>query len=495
MNIFLQFLTAVWFLRIFGNVCSFARLWYIKEYRFDRMRIHLGTPEGRRLYVPPWRRPPVSPKSVSLIGGTLVVLGAFFLVIPLPLILRLVLVDILSFPVTALIVGCLRMPTWVYHRVIIARAVSLLRHHRPMVVIGITGSYGKTSVKEYLGTILGSQYRVLTTEASKNAPIGIAEVIIRRLQPEHGYFIVEMGAYKPGEIRFMADMVRPEIGIVTAINAQHQDLFGSVEGTVRAKYELLGGLSGMRIGVMNTDNSYVCHMARDARKDGVHVWAVGRGKQTGDAAEEAITFGSVKDTPDGVTFEVQYRGKRATVTAHVLGLHQATNIALAIAAACAAGMKFSDAVRAAEMIRPYRKTMEPFKTSGGALVINDTFNNNPDAALAAIAYLASRPHGRFLVFQPMIELGSFAAESHRRVGEAAGRVCDGIILTNSDHEKEFLSGVRGSGGAATVSVLTAREGARRLYSAVTSGDTVLFKGKESETMLRRFMELAAATKP
>ena len=107
----------------------------------------------------------------------------------------------------------LNAPTGIYHKLLIAKAIRKLRDHKSMIVIGITGSYGKTTTKEYLASILSTRFRVLKTEASKNSPIGIAEVILRKLTSQHEVFVVEMGAYKIGEIAEMAAMARPQIGI------------------------------------------------------------------------------------------------------------------------------------------------------------------------------------------------------------------------------------------------------------------------------------------
>jgi len=249
-------LSILWCARLLLNLLSYIQLWYVKEYRFDRMLIHLKTKQGKRLLFLPWRRPPLKPKACFIfIASALVLLGIYF-ILPLFIIWKLFFMDILLFPITAVFVLIAKVPTWIYHGILIRKAINKLQSHKKMIVIGITGSYGKTSTKEILATILGTKFKTLKTEASKNSPIGIAEVILSKLTPDDEVFIVEMGAYKPGEIREMCKIVKPSIGIVTAINEQHQDLFGSIDATVKAKYELIQGLNDGKIAIFNADNRY-----------------------------------------------------------------------------------------------------------------------------------------------------------------------------------------------------------------------------------------------
>ena len=269
MNNILIFL---WWIRIVANVLSYIQLWWVKEYRFDRMMVHLGTPQGKRFLIPVWKRPPISPKSVTLTIGTLVFLGWLFFRLPFSWLINLALVDVISFPLTFPLIALVNLATKLYHLVQIRRAVMKLRAHEPMRVVGITGSYGKTSTKEYLAAILSTKYKVLKTVDSKNSPIGIAEVVLRDLQSDTQIFVVEMGAYKRGEIANMSAMVKPRIGIITAINPQHQDLFGTIENTMAAKYELIAGLRGHKLGIFNADDPRVRKMSEWAKRDGRDVW-------------------------------------------------------------------------------------------------------------------------------------------------------------------------------------------------------------------------------
>lgn len=505
-------------------------LWWRKEYRWDRMLIHLKTPQGKSTligktnilfllllalwFVPvlrdwitvvlsacvavlavayirkfsQWFLPPISPKVVVLCVSLCIAISVAVMVLPFPEIISLAVADLLLFPVSALLVAAMGIPTRIVHRMRIRQAVMRLRSHAPMTVVGVTGSYGKTSVKEYLSAILESRMRTLKTEASKNSPIGIAETVLRLLTPEHAAFVVEMGAYKPGEIRDMAGMVRPEVGIVTAINPQHQDLFGSLERTMQAKYELLAGLTGKRIAIVNLDDARTRDMGAWAKRDGCEVWGwtiAGGGKTIGEAGYARIFRASgITHSLSGISFRAAMGNTRAAVNAPVLGAHQAGNILAAIAGAVACGVSFSDAAAAAGKIRPAKKVMQVVRDADGVTLIDDTFNNNPDAAKAAIAFLKQAKGEKILVFQPMIELGAYAEQSHEDVGRFAAGICDAVILTGRSHEPAFTRGVRSVSQHLPVYVLTPENAAAYIRAQQEKGHvTVLFKGKDAEHAL------------
>ncbi|MBI3343166.1 UDP-N-acetylmuramoyl-tripeptide--D-alanyl-D-alanine ligase [Candidatus Gottesmanbacteria bacterium] len=462
----------VWGVRIVLNILTYAEVWWVKEYRWDRMLIHLHTPQGRRFWWPLRRRPPITPKSTLLVFLSLMVSAWLVWSIRIPILFRFAIADALSFPMTWILVLLLNAPVKLYHTVLIALAVRKLRSHKPMTVIGITGSFGKTSVKDYLATILSAKFKVLKTEASKNSPIGIVEVIIKSLMPEHDVFVVEMGAYKIGEIADMAAIVKPQIGIVTAINLQHQDLFGTLDNTMKAKYELIAGLTGKRIAIMNAADERVRTMAGWARRDGCDVW------------EGRIRTTDIKAGFDGISVTAHMGKEKANVRARVVGKHQSTNIVLAMEAAVAAGMMLPEAALATSHIQPAAKVLEIVPGVNGSMFINDTFNNNPDAVKAALDVLAWVKGRKYLVFQPMIELGSYAAQSHESVGEYAGRICDEIVLTNRNYYEDFVRGVRKAREAIPVSVMSPEKAAEIIRNTVGKGDAVLFKGKEADHVLR-----------
>lgn len=449
----------LWVARIVHNVVAFVQLWWVKEYRWDRMMIHLKTDVGKWIYFLPFRGLKISPKTIGLVLLSLSALATGYWVFPFHPLVRLLILDLLSFPLTGVLVVIVGIPQKIYHAIIIELATTKLRAHKSLFVIGITGSFGKTSTKEYLATILSSKFKVLKTKKSQNSLIGIAEVVLAQLKPEHEIFVVEMGAYKIGDIAQMTTMVRPQIGIITAINEQHQDLFGSIGNTMKAKYELLQGLSGKRIAVMIGGNPFIDDMISWTKKDKLNL--------------RTARITDIIQKPAGLSFRVD----SASVYAPVIGIHQAHNIALAISAAVGVGMNLSDAANAASLITPIDRMMKPLAGVNGSTFIDDTFNNNPDAAIAALDYLNRTKRKKILVFQPMIELGKYADSAHERVGKRAAEVCDAIVVTNKNYLDSFVQ------KKDLVHVYGPKEASEYIRKTVRAGDTVLFKGKEAEKVL------------
>lgn len=490
MTYLLYALAVFWALRIAVNIISYAHLWWVKEYRWDRMIIHLRTAQGRMFWWPQRRRQPVSPKSVFLVVASCIILAGMAISINAPILVRLLLADSFSFPVTWLLVLASALPTQVYHRMVIARARYALSRHAFRHVIGITGSYSKTTVKDYVATILSSRYCVLKTEASKNSPIGIAEVLLAGLKPDHEMFVAEMGAYKRGEIACMARMVSPDIGIITAINEQHQDLFGTMETTMKAKYELVEGLTGDKIAIMNLDDPRVSKMASWAKRDGRKVWGVtlpisNHQPPISRICSKIFSAGEIRAGFEGIEFVCASGNVKILVKAPVIGRHQARNIVTAIAASVASGMTFPDAVAAAGNLRQNPKSLCLKPGINGSLYINDTFNNSPDSVRAALDVLSWGKTRKILVFQPMIELGKFASTAHASIGWYAASICDEIILTNRNFYSDFVLGAKRVSSGISIRVMTPDAAARKLTKTLRNNDAVLFKGKEAERVLNR----------
>ena len=485
MNILLDIIFYVWCLRILANIFSFIQLWFIKEYRLDRMLIHLRTNQGKKIYFLPFRRPPIIPKTICLF---FLMFFSNFLIFWIPeahWVLKLFIIDLLSFPISGFWVFILHLPTIIWHKIIVELAKNKLQNHKSLKIIGITGSFGKTSTKEYLYTILSEKFNVLKTEASKNSLIGIAEMILHKLTPDHQILIAEMGAYKMGEIKQMVDFVNPQIGIITAINAQHQDLFGSLEATIRAKFELIEGLKDKKIAIFNADNKYTFKMAEKAHQQKFHVWLYGRNTTNyPDWPQKILRAQNIDIDLDATKFDLTVDNQSYHIQTSVLGEHQVGNILAAIAGSLSIGMDMESIVKAIKKLTPYAKTFEKIYGMNGTIFINDTFNNNPDAARAAIKYLSLAKGNKILVFQPMIELGKYANESHRQVGEYAAKYCDWIFLTNNNFYHYFQEGVTQVNPQMKASVLPLKEIAAQIKSIIKPEDMVIFKGKEAENVLK-----------
>ena len=484
MSILLNFIIALWIFRIIYNVFCFVNLWWVKEYRFDRMRIHLGTAQGKRILFIRFTGFHRSLKSIFLILLSLAVTVYVLIVLPSNIFIRLIVIDILLFPVVSIFVLILHIPTKLFHLILIYFATKKLHAQPHLLVIGITGSYGKTSTKEYLATILSQKYKVLKTSASKNSPIGIAEVVLSKLSSHHEIFVVEMGAYKKGEIAEMVRMTRPQIGIITAINEQHQDLFGSIVSTMQAKYELIEGLTGKQLAIMNRDNMYVREMMQWAKNDAKTVWAYTKEQTIHEShIDQVFQIHHQSQTNSGIDFILKNGTKEIAVHAPVFGIHQVQNITAAIAASTSCGMTLEAAAKGASLVIPVDRMMKPIAGINDSLFIDDTFNNNPEGAIAALDYLKLSKGKKILVFQPMVELGEYTKSAHERVGEYAASVCKEIFKTNRNYFDDFERGVCKVSKDKHAKVLSATQAAEYIRESVSYGDTVLFKGKEAAGVL------------
>jgi UDP-N-acetylmuramoyl-tripeptide--D-alanyl-D-alanine ligase len=485
MNV-INLIIGLYSLRILNNILGYINLWWVKEYRWDRMQIHLGTQQGKFiLFMSFLKKPPISPKTISLFFLITLTIVLTFIYLPFVWWIKLLLCDLISFPISIFWVLMLKIPTIFYHQLIIKQAINKLRNHKQMKVIGITGSFGKTSTKEFLYTILSQQYQVFKTEASKNSPIGIAEAVNQSLKPNDEIAIFEMGAYKQGEIKQMAEMVKPQIGIITAINEQHQDLFKTIENTMQAKYELIQGLKNSKIAIFNADNEYTLKLANQAHQENYQVVLyTTQNNILPKLVKEIVKASEIQADLDSIKFILHYKDQQYPISINISGVHQISNILAAICGSLSCGMTISDIIPALNNLSAYEKTMEKIKGFNGSFFINDTFNNNPDAAIAAIDYLNLGKAKKILVFQPMIELGNFVNEAHKRVGAYAAGVCDVIYLTNENFNQPFIEGVKLVNEKLSVKILSPNDIALDIKKMINIDDVIMFKGKEAENVLR-----------
>jgi UDP-N-acetylmuramoyl-tripeptide--D-alanyl-D-alanine ligase len=332
------------------------------------------------------------------------------------------------------------------------RARRKLDRVKPMVV-GITGSYGKTSTKYFTEALLESRYRVLKTRASFNTILGICRAVNEELGPEHEILIVEMGAYRRGEIREMAALTKPHIGVLTAIGPQHLERFGSIETIEKAKFELLQALPKDGIAVINNDDAT--------------------------AGDLDLTAESIEHGPDGLSFTlVDREGKRVTVKTRLIGLHNVSNILAAASVARAANVTLREIAGAIGRLQPVPHRLETHTGADGVTIIDDAYNSNPVGAFNALEALAAFRTGRRILVTPgMVELGAEQDARNEEFGATAARVCDFVILVGRNQTAAIKRGLDGAGFAAdhVVSAKSLNDGLEAMKGIVRAGDVVLFE--------------------
>jgi UDP-N-acetylmuramoyl-tripeptide--D-alanyl-D-alanine ligase len=353
------------------------------------------------------------------------------------------------------------------------RARRKLSRFKPMVV-GITGSYGKTSTKYFTEALMESRFRVLKTRASFNTILGVCRAINEELGPEHEVLIVEMGAYRRGEIRDMARLTRPHIGVLTAIGPQHLERFGSIETIEKAKFELPAALAADGIAVMNNDDPRVRRLAATLTKPRVLRYGVDTTAGELDLAADEIAHG-----PDGLAFTLVERdGRRTPVKTRLIGIHNVSNILAAATVARAAGVTMREIAGAIGRLQPVPHRLEVHTGTDGVTIIDDAYNSNPVGAFNALEALKEFRTGRKILITPgMVELGAEQDARNQELGVRAAGVCDFVILVGPNQTAAIRRGLDGAGYAAA-KITTAKnlnDGLEAMKGIVRAGDVVLFE--------------------
>lgn len=312
-------------------------------------------------------------------------------------------------------------------------------------IIGITGSYGKTSTKYILHQILSQKYNTLMTPDSYNTPMGICKVIRGDLLPTHEYFIVEMGAYKRGDIRELCRLAPPEIGILTAVGPQHLERFKSLDNTARAKYELIEALPTDGLAVINADNE-ICASLAD-KTDSVAVIRYGLECNSNGNSKISLKTSNIKQSEKGLTFTIEDENKGSVeITTRLLGRHNVSNILAAVTVSLNCDMSMEEIQEALTRLEPVPHRLQLIAGGTGVTVIDDSFNSNPEGAKAALEVLSdfvSEKKGKKVLVTPgMIELGELEYEENKRFGAEAAKVCDLVILVGPTRTVPIKAGLK-----------------------------------------------------
>ncbi|MBI2611414.1 hypothetical protein HYW54_01570 [Candidatus Gottesmanbacteria bacterium] len=459
------FLYSVYILR---RILFAVYIWQLKEYRADRMLSFLRTPNGKSLFLNPieyfkwiictvsfiaiiyparatdfiflsiivflvlitipilfysitgfislvnlfrhkWKTPIFTVKALTILAILIALLsinlGIYWFVNGYYLgFLLLLLFDLFVLPITGVLVLLLNIPTTIYKNYLESVAKRKIESMKNLIVLGITGSVGKTSTKEFLAKILEAKYKVAKTPESINTEMGIAKFILNDLKDDTEIFIVEMGAYKKGEIKSICDMVHPKIGIMTYIGTQHFELFGNLQNLIDAKYELIECLPPDGLAVLNEENEICRKLAQKAKGEGREVLLYGRNKA------------KLKSYP----------------APKLLGKQIIPNLLAAISVAEFLNIPSNQIKKQISQLTPPVHTMESVGNYKGATLIDDTFNISRESSLAAIDYMKSFKGKKVLILSPLIELGTQTSKIGQEVIGRARKICDLVILADKN---------------------------------------------------------------
>jgi UDP-N-acetylmuramoyl-tripeptide--D-alanyl-D-alanine ligase len=314
-----------------------------------------------------------------------------------------------------------------------------MRHRLP--VVGITGSNGKTSTKEMLARILGQHLCVLKNQGNFNNLVGVPLTLLE-LRAHHQIAVVEMGINVPGEMARLAEIVQPEVGLITNIQSAHLEGLQSPDAILQEKAELWRALPSEGLAVINSDDHRLRNLAPalSARK---------LTYSTQDASADVHVTGAVRLDASGSRFTLSLGGERFEVALPVLGLHQAQNGVAAAAVAYGLGVAGSviAAGLAGHLAVSQRMQLQPL--ADGTLLVNDTYNANPTSMVAAVQAIAAVHQDRPLVvvLGEMRELGETSAELHRQVGRQIGALGLDRLITLGDLAENIGEGAREAGMA------------------------------------------------
>lgn len=297
-------------------------------------------------------------------------------------------------------------------------------------VIGISGSYAKTSVKEILFQILNSKYKTLRTPDSYNTWLGVAKVVDYELDHRHEVFICEMGAYKKGEIAEICDMVSPDYGILTGLTYQHLERFGSLKNIKSAKFELTEAVNNLNRIVFNLNNKNI----NDEIK-----------KRNYKVAKPKIKLVSITLTKNGTNLKIVINKKTYSITTNLFGEAQAQNIILSSEMALKLGMKPKEIVGAINSLKPFtnRSTVKRF---GDTRIVDNTYSSNLESFKQTIKTAKSAYGKKVLITPGIVELGNKEIEIHKRLGETAKNTFDQIVLVGKSRRTKALKQTIGKKG-------------------------------------------------
>ena len=311
-------------------------------------------------------------------------------------------------------------------------AKKILKSHKNLKVVGITGSFGKTSTKFILARILSERFNVVATPESFNTPMGVVRTVRERLTPPTEIFIAEMGAKKKGDIKEVCKIADPDLAIITTVGPQHLDTFGNIETVLSTKLELADWVAkkGGRI-YLNADNEYLEPKIEQYE----NCLGFGEGENA-DCRVENIAY-----TSKGLTFDIIKGETRFGVSTALLGRHNAVNIASCASVALSLGLTPEEIAYAVSTLRAPEHRLELKHYINGSLLIDDAYNSNPTGCLSAVEVLSKFEGMTKIIVTPgLVELGSKEYEYNKRLGTAAAGVCDKIILVGKKRSVPLKDG-------------------------------------------------------
>ena len=506
-----SFVSSLWFIRTAKSFLFWIYLWQLKEYHIGRFRDHFRTDKGKKIFTNPLfiikiililaffalplfvffaviliyifevfdvlrkkiKMPVLTSKTLLLIFLALLaeILFIFFLKLYfeniITVVFLLLLFDAFSPLIASLIVLFLQPLAYYARNRVIGRAKEKRSQFKNLLVIGITGSFGKTSTKEFLAEILSAKFKVLKTKEHQNSEVGISRCILDDLKEGHEIFIAEMGAYNKGGIKLLCDIVKPKIGMVTGVNQQHLATFGSMENLLSAEGggELIDSLPADGMAFFNAKNE---HCRNLYQKTGIQKFLYG--ENAAFAGGENILGAMAVAKELGMTDEEISRAcGKIENRASIYGSEDEDE-GKALIACKFPGIKIRKGI-------------------SGLNIIDATYSANPDGVLAHLEYLKGLFGKKVIIMPCLIELGEASAEVHRKIGKKIGEICDLAIIITKDRFKEIKDGSTSSpqGGAEVLFIDNPKEILGKIKSFVSEDDYLLLESRVPAVLFKELI--------
>ena len=348
-------------------------------------------------------------------------------------------------------------------------AKRIVESNKELIIIGVTGSFGKTSTKNYLASILAEKYNVLVTPGNFNTLLGVIRTIREHLRPYHQVFIVEMGAKQKNDIKEICDLVHPTIGIVTAVGEMHLETFKCVENIQDTKFELINSLPENGLGVINYDSEYIKSYRGITSKCKLIKYAV---DNNGEYKATGVEYGA-----NGVSFKLNGGEQYST---RLLGAGNLLNILASIAVADHLGVPVNKQRNAIARLQPVEHRLS-MKVANGITVLDDAYNSNPQGAKMALEVLKNFKVGndnkRIVITPGFVEMGTRQAEANKELGRTIATSCDYAIVVNATNREAIKNGIDEGGMDSSCYFLADSLNAAhaRLGQILRTGDVVLYE--------------------
>lgn len=339
-----------------------------------------------------------------------------------------------------------------------------------LIKIGITGSYGKTSVKMILAAILSEKFKTYATPHSYNTPMGVTRVVRGELDNTYEVFIAEMGARQLGDIAEMCQLVAPDYGLLTSVGPQHLETFGSLENVAKGKYELVEHVNPKGAVFLPADGG-ICEQLYQKTPLDKGLFGIGEGP------ERYMWADDIAAGPEGSSFTLHSRdGGSVSCQTMLLGRHNVMNITGCAAMAYKLGMTLEEIARGIAKANPVEHRLELIPTGNGVTVIDDAFNSNPAGTRAALEVLASFPGRKIVVTPGLVELGEAEETENCVFGQAMAAVVDIAILV-AGNAPAIRQGLLKGGFDADNIIVTGglAQASAALGHLTQAGDVVLFE--------------------